>query len=410
MTDATLRALEAAARSPNIAELLTFWVREVATASPSDPIALFLWEGERWVRFLPEATEREPAVFSDSTLAWALSAGQPVAAPWDSGASGAILCRFAGRDSWRGVLALFPDPARRSTVDPALAQDLAVAVGRSVTALRRAETSRLQAIALERARLAAELHDGLLQSLLSAKMQAEICAALEEDLSPELPEALRRTHDVLGSIVVEARRFLLELRLPPENVEEFVPWLHEYAEDFAGEYGIGVDVRVEGEGELSALQAEEATRLMREALANVRKHARARSVRILLAFGRESATLSVSDDGVGFDLKSTLERVLESSHNGLMGMQYRAESIGGEMRVKTEPGKGATVTFRFPQKQSRDAYEIRRGERPNHPFRRSLRRGFERPSLGDSVRDAISALRTLFLDREPAGSKTRSGR
>ena len=162
-----------------------------------------------------------------------------------------------------------------------------------------------------------------------------------------LRAGLRRTHDLLGATVHEVRRFLLEMRRPPDTVEEFVPWLEEYAEDFSRENGIAVDVRVEGRGELTKVQASETTRVLREALGNIRKHARARHVRIVILFGSDATTISVSDDGVGFDLPNTLERVMDSSHNGLLGMRYRIESIGGDMRLRSQPGTGTTLVFRL---------------------------------------------------------------
>ena len=82
---------------------------------------------------------------------------------------------------------------------------------------------------------------------------------------------------------------------------------------------------------------------MRESLINVRKHAKAGAVRVELVFSEQLISLSVSDDGVGFDVKSTFERILDSSRHGLISLRYRAESLGGEMRLMSEPGKGTTL-------------------------------------------------------------------
>src|SRR5262249_13357305 len=220
-----------------------------------------------------------------------------------------------------------------------------------LTALRRSETSREEAVVGERSRLAAEVHDGFLPTILSAKLHAESCLRAESLNVKTVVAGLLKTHDLLAATVTEVRKFLLEMRRPPATVEEFVPWLEEYGEDFSREHGIAVDVRVQGRGELTKVQASEATRVLAEALANIRKHARARRVRIVILFGPDATTISVADNGVGFDLPSTLERVMESSHNGLMGMRYRIESIGGDMRLRSQPGAGTTLVFRLRHKK-----------------------------------------------------------
>ncbi len=384
---------------------MTLWVREITAAPESDSVVIFLREGGgRWVRFPPEREPGEP-VLSEATLDHAMAAGKPLFVEGSRSENpGAVLARFSGRDSWRGIVTLWNGRKKLSARDALRAHELAIEIGRSLTSLRRAETSREEAIALERARLAAELHDGFLQSFLSAKLHAEACLTLEPSNPGRLSAELKRTHDLLATTVSEVRQFLLELRLPPENVEDFVPWLHEYAADFERENGIPVEVRVQGDGGLSKLQAEEATRLVREALTNVRKHAKAHSVRIVVAFGRDGSTICISDDGMGFDLRSTMERVLESSHNGLIGMRYRAESIGGEMRLRTEPGKGTTLLFRLRHQKKKVEVE-RREEKPPPSSSRdteSVAPAASVPSVRDSLRSTFEDLISAFVEEEGA--------
>lgn len=402
LAETTIRALETASRCPDVAEVLHLWVREIAASSASEKAAAFLLEGGRWVRFLADDQSGEPPVFGEGALASALAAAEPLAVDPARGAEvSAVLARYSGRNSWRGVLALWSAQRDLSTKEAQWAHEIALGIGRSLTALRRAETGRGEAVAHERARLAADLHDGFLQSFLSAKLHVEACRTLGEERSVHLGAALQRTNDLLGATVGEMRRFLLELRLPPESIEDFVPWLRDYASDFARENGIPVDVRVHGEGALSKPQASEATRLVREALTNVRKHARARSVRILVAFGQDGTTIVVSDDGIGFDLRSTMERILESSHHGLVGMRYRAESVGGEMRLRTEPGKGTTLVFRLRHEKKRVEVE-RREAKPvaAAPLEGETGEPTGVPSVRDSLRATFSDLIATYVDEE----------
>jgi len=352
LTEATLRMLETACRCPEVSEMLHLWVKEIAAARPSPRVALFLRESGRWIRVTPENEPGEALVIPEATLTRAASspAALFVDGLWPDGAR-VVLVRFAGRGTWRGIVALWSEGHGLSPRHARRAEEIAHAIGRTLTALRRSETSREEVEVRERSRLAAEVHDGFLPTILSAKLHAESCLRAGAE-NPETGLAgLRRTHDLLAATVREVRKFLLEMRRPPDSVEEFVPWLEEYAEDFSRENGIAVDVRLQGRGELTKVQASETTRVLREALGNVRKHAQARNVRIVILFAQDATTISVSDDGVGFDLPSTLERVMDSSHNGLLGMRYRIESIGGDMRLRSQPGAGTTVVFRLRHKK-----------------------------------------------------------
>jgi two-component system sensor histidine kinase DegS len=126
-----------------------------------------------------------------------------------------------------------------------------------------------------------------------------------------------------------------------------VPWLQDYTSDFAHESGVAVDLRVTGENALNRAQAYEATRLVRQALNNVADHAQARHASVIVLFGKYATTISVADDGVGFDVAPTMQRAMDSSRNGIRGMRYRVESIGGQMHIRSQPGAGTTVTFRL---------------------------------------------------------------
>ncbi len=335
-------------RCPRIHELLSLWVRELASSAVAERIGLYLSERDGWLPFLPEGRDTSVPEIPESALQDALELAEPVLV--GSGTGAVLLCRFSGRESWRGIVALWPGGGEVAPEHSQRLKELAVEVGRSITALRRAEAAQHQVVALERERLAAELHDGLLQTVFSARMQAEVCLRQGDAISPKLVADLQRTHEMLGSALVEARRFLLELKVPSGDVEQFVPWLREYAEDFTREYGIETSVEVRGEGKLTPLHAQAATRVVREALRNIRKHSQARSVRIDVVFLLEAVAISIADDGIGFELRPILENALESSHNGIAGMQYRVESTGGELRLASRPGCGTVVKFRFPEK------------------------------------------------------------
>ena len=81
-------------------------------------------------------------------------------------------------------------------------------------------------------------------------------------------------------------------------------------------------------------------RIVQESLANIRKHANAHAVRILVSFDGDELTLLVEDDGIGFDQAPSGK---PGEHIGLSIMQERAFRMGGELRIESEPGEGTRV-------------------------------------------------------------------
>lgn len=388
---ATIAALEIAARCRSIDEILQFWVEEIAEAVRPDEACVFRQEGDRWLRIFAEGEITAPQALTEAVLASALVSAEPVSiealtrrdVPF-------VLARFSGREGWRGVLGIWGSRGghvRRIH----RAGAFAAAIGRSATLFRRCEMGREQAIAAERSRWAAELHDGHLQSLSSIKLVAEVCGAIEEQHEevclplghPHLPSKLRaelaRLTDLVNETVREARHYLLELRPPPSESSDLVPWLRAYTDDFERESRIAVELRIDGPGELPRTQVQDTIRLIREALTNVRKHAKAGTVRIAIVFSENGTLISISDDGVGFEVRSKLEELIGSAHNGLSGSRDRVESIGGEMRLRSEPGKGTTVLFRLPPDGPRPSPDDRRRrDSEDSPVPRRVLAGTER--------------------------------
>jgi len=416
--------LEAASRTSDVRKILTLWCEEIFAASRTGRIAIFLSEGERWLRLLPEKQTDEVPVVAPADLSRARIQRQawtvPPLRPQDPRYA---IAPFSVREGWSGALLLWSHVGRISRRQLRDAESLAKAIGRTLYALRRSETNREETIAEEKAKWASQLHDGFLQSLLSAKLHAEVCQALEDEheevcSAPESPtprrsrDELARTKALLEESVREVRSFLLEQRSPPGTPEEFLPWLRDYAEDFTRENGIHVEIRVEGSGELSKTQASESIRLVREALTNVRRHANASSVRVVVAFAEHGTRISVSDDGIGFDVKSVLERILDSSHNGLIGMRYRTESIGGVLRVRSEPGKGTTLQFRLPRPQKRTTEEVSLGakEESSALARVANRDTDSELTVPDSIRASLADAIAALLDEEPPAESSPESR
>ena len=122
----------------------------------------------------------------------------------------------------------------------------------------------------------------------------------------------------------------------PESVHRQVSRIEE-------ETGLTTAYRIDGEPRPLAPAVEVVLlRAAQEALTNVRRHARASSVRVTLAFGAATVRLTVCDDGVGHDADTPTDGF------GLRGMRARVEQVAGRLAVRGEPGRGTTLDVEVP--------------------------------------------------------------
>jgi signal transduction histidine kinase len=91
---------------------------------------------------------------------------------------------------------------------------------------------------------------------------------------------------------------------------------------------------------------------VQEAITNVARHARARKVEVSLALNGEALSLSIRDDGQGFDVAEAYQRTAAGKSQGLLGMQERASLAGGELAIEAGPG-GTSIRARFPLSPAR---------------------------------------------------------
>src|SRR5262249_49576633 len=200
----------------------------------------------------------------------------------------------------------------------------------------------------ERERLAREIHDTLAQGFASIVTLSEAARA-QTRLSPQaamqrLEEAGRVARASLG----EARRAIWALR--PEALERgsLARALAGVAAEFGARTGIDTQSTVTGEEDELAPEAQEALlRVAQEALANVRKHARAHRVRLTLSYLGDATLLDVRDDGDGFDPAAPAGN--GSGGFGLAGMRERLSAHGGTLTIETAPGQGTTVLAALPR-------------------------------------------------------------
>jgi signal transduction histidine kinase len=223
------------------------------------------------------------------------------------------------------------------------------------------------AVLEERQRLARELHDSVTQLLFSASLLADsIVPAWERD-PVEGRRRSERLRDLVRQALAEARALLAELS-PPARPAEFssrelpppaVARLHREGlvavlvhEALAHERdGLRVRVRADGYERQSREREEALLRVALEALANAARHARAREVAIVLASPPDEVTLTVRDDGAGFDAAAALRAAERdpAAAVGLRSMRDRLRALAGSFRVVSAPGAGTTIEARLPR-------------------------------------------------------------
>lgn len=201
------------------------------------------------------------------------------------------------------------------------------------------EAEQEQRVQEERQRLARDLHDAISQTLWTASLISDVLPALwERDRDRALAdlEKLRRLN---RGALAEMRMLLLELR-PSALVEaDLGDLLHKLAESTMSRKRLDVTVAVEAPAAPCPPDVKIALyRIAQEALNNVVRHARAACAHVTLNADTAGLTLTISDDGRGFDPTAD-----PADHLGLTFMAERAHDIGATLELRSRPGEGATV-------------------------------------------------------------------
>jgi signal transduction histidine kinase len=228
----------------------------------------------------------------------------------------------------------------------AVVRQAAVAVGTTMLCIDRAQRLAVQG---ERMRFAREIHDTVAQSLFG------IAYALEGlgRLLPAQPDTVKAELDQVRKAAertrTEVRQSILDIWPSALTAGVFETDLRRYAGQFCRPGELQLDVAVEGDfAALSPRRQRSMYRVAQEALTNIVKHAGARSATLRLKVEGDCATLTVRDDGRGFDPAAALARERDREHFGLKGIQERVAALGGTCDFSSQPGQGTVVTVSVP--------------------------------------------------------------
>jgi signal transduction histidine kinase/ligand-binding sensor domain-containing protein len=207
----------------------------------------------------------------------------------------------------------------------------------------RAIRSRFNAILAERTRIAREIHDTLAQGFVGVSVQLELTAhLLAQSRVGEASQQVDRTRDLVREGLVDARRSIWDLRATGTLPLRLTRLVEQSAtEHLKTNIDIGGTYRA-----LSPSLENEVLRVAQEALANAVRHSGAARVALDLRYHPNELTLTVCDNGIGFQATDTT--LPAKGHFGLQGMRERADQIGGTLNVESSPENGTKVRLSVP--------------------------------------------------------------
>jgi signal transduction histidine kinase len=199
---------------------------------------------------------------------------------------------------------------------------------------------------LERARIARELHDTLLQGLLSASMQLQVAEGFLSPKSPAKP-LLSRVHNLMRKGIAEGRAALQGLRstdVPATSLEQA---LSNFQEELAPADRARLRIAKMGRPKpVDPGVLQQIYLIAREALLNALRHSGAKKIEVEISYSPHKLRVTVRDNGTG--INPEFLHSSRNSHYGLTGMRERAVTIGAHLRIRTKPAAGTEVEISVP--------------------------------------------------------------
>lgn len=207
-------------------------------------------------------------------------------------------------------------------------------------------TLRFEERLAERTRIAQDLHDTLLQGLMSASMQLHVANEhLAEDSTAK--PMVQRVMQLMTQVIAEGRDAVRRLRATSTNTDDLENAFSQVGQQIGNGNVKEYRVVVEGKPvQLHPIIRDEAYRIGREALVNALNHSHAAKIEVQLEYAPKHLRIVVRDDGAGID-----EQILQAGrdgHWGLKGMRERADNIGARLRVSSRINAGTEVELSIP--------------------------------------------------------------
>jgi len=219
-------------------------------------------------------------------------------------------------------------------------------VGTAIESVRLNLQGRRLAILEERDRIGMDLHDGIIQSIYAVGLTLEHARLLVKTDTAGMTQRIEQAISDLNHTIRDIRTYILDLRPRQLHNENLMEGIRRLVQEFRANTLLTVNLQGSDEdmADIPDTQALALFHICQEALANIAKHARARTIGVTLWKASDRYLLEVTDDGQGFDF----EKMKLSIGHGLANMQTRARNVGGDIDFSSEPGSGTTILAWVP--------------------------------------------------------------
>lgn len=227
-----------------------------------------------------------------------------------------------------------------------VANQAALALGTTILCIDRA---RSLAVETERNRIARDIHDTVAQSLFGIVYSLDACITMLPQQAADVKKELIELRSLASGAHDEVRRSIFDLWPSALTIELFMADLTNYVNSCCRPRSFSIIFNNSGDfNSLSSGLRRTIYRMAQESLANSARHSGANSARLCLTVTDEEVYLAVTDEGCGFDPSAALSRSLNREHFGLHGIQERAQAMGGECQIISQPEAGSRITIHLP--------------------------------------------------------------
>jgi signal transduction histidine kinase len=199
----------------------------------------------------------------------------------------------------------------------------------------------------ERKRLARDLHDLIIQSLVGVNYQI---AEIRVGLNGQQKEDIVKTQTQIKELIGELRQICADLRPPTLDVLDFSEAIQTKVAEIEENASFRTRVFIEGNEAQDICEDVRLCiyRLIQESLINVHKHAQADHVEVWVQVTSEQVTVMVTDNGTGFEVPARLEYLVPERHYGLIGLKEMVEAVNGSLQINSRPGQGCVLAANIP--------------------------------------------------------------
>lgn len=244
------------------------------------------------------------------------------------------------RDEMFGNIYLAEKAGGFTAEDQATIETLSLIAGSAVANVRIHRRLRDAAVAEDRARIARDVHDDIIQDLFAVGLSLQ---GMAESLDNEDARKVMRTQvERVDECITSLRQFIFNLRQPASHTRDLEIEVTELVEELAEPYSAEVEVAVDSLADSFSNDLTDAVlHIIKEATSNALRHSNSPLVRVVVTGGYNNLSVSVIDHGSGFDANRSY------SGMGLANLQQRAADVGGELAIKSS-GNGTTVSMVVP--------------------------------------------------------------